>query len=92
MPKARDMDGNLNAPQLVKIVPVSHFLWCSCDTPGYDEPHLKIRTVEVPLKPGQAVAVSYGIGDFDRRLHTTEMIMKMSLFTWNLVVNGRFLT
>lgn len=43
---------------------VHNFSWCSCGQRGN---HVKIRTSQRPVEAGQAIALSYGIGDFDRQ-------------------------
>jgi len=63
------MKGRSDIPQFVKQSAVSRFSWCGCGTTIYDEAHLKIQTTNVLLEPGQAAAISYGIGDFGRQLH-----------------------
>ena len=55
--------------QLVKNVPVSSFEWCDCGDTAYDVAHLRVRTAEIALQSGKAIAISYGIGDFDRNMH-----------------------
>jgi hypothetical protein len=48
---------------------VHRFSWCSCGSESHSANHIKLETFKRPVKPGQAVALSYGIGDFDRQKH-----------------------
>jgi len=48
---------------------VHRFSWCSCGSKLHQADHIKLTTFKRPVKPGQAVALSYGIGDFDRKKH-----------------------
>jgi hypothetical protein len=48
---------------------VSHFSWCNCNDESYPRRHLKISMKKVRLGQGKAAAISYAVGDFDRRLH-----------------------
>ena len=63
------MGGGPNEPQLVRRVPVNRFSRCGCTNNLYGRDHLLVQTREVSLEPGEAIAVSYGIGDYDRQLH-----------------------
>jgi hypothetical protein len=45
------------------------FSWCSCGSETYSANHIKLKTFKRSVKPGQAVALSYGVGDFDRQKH-----------------------
>jgi hypothetical protein len=45
------------------------FSWCCCRSEIFSADHLKVRTLNRPVEPGQAVALSYAIGDFDRQKH-----------------------
>jgi hypothetical protein len=45
------------------------FSWCACGSEIHSADHIKLKTSNRPVKPGQAVALSYGIGDFDREKH-----------------------
>jgi hypothetical protein len=45
------------------------FSWCSCGSEIHSANHIKLETFKRLVKPGQAVALSYGIGDFDRQKH-----------------------
>jgi hypothetical protein len=55
------------APDLEVLVHC--FSWCSCGSETYPADHLKLRTFKRSVKPRQAVALSYGMGDFDRQKH-----------------------
>jgi hypothetical protein len=55
------------APDLEVLVHC--FSWCSCGSETYSADHIKLMTFKRTVKPGQAVALSYGIGDFDRQKH-----------------------
>jgi hypothetical protein len=55
------------APDLEVLV--HRFSWCSCGSETYSADHIKVKTFKLPVKLGRAVALSYGIGDFDRRKH-----------------------
>lgn len=48
---------------------VHRFSWCSCRSETFLADHIKLESFMRPLEPGQAVALSYGIGDFDREKH-----------------------
>lgn len=54
---------------LVLKVPVHHFSWCFCHDQGSGHAHLKLHTSEQNVEPGKAIALSYGMGDFDRKVH-----------------------
>jgi hypothetical protein len=45
------------------------FSWCSCGGETHEADHIKLKTFKRPVKPGQTVAISYGMGDFDRQKH-----------------------
>jgi hypothetical protein len=45
------------------------FSWCSCGSETHLADHIKLKTFKRPVRPGQAVALSYSIGDFDRQKH-----------------------
>jgi hypothetical protein len=55
------------APDLEVLV--HRFSWCSCGSETYSADHIKVKTFKLPVKLGWVVALSYGIGDFDRRKH-----------------------
>lgn len=48
---------------------VHRFSRCSSRGEAYSTDHLKLETFERPVEPGQAIALSYGIGDFNRQYH-----------------------
>ena len=48
---------------------VHRFSWCSCRGEAFLIDHINVESFMRPLEPGQAVALSYGIGDFDREYH-----------------------
>ncbi|KPI38312.1 uncharacterized protein AB675_12061 [Cyphellophora attinorum] len=50
-------------------VPVSTFSWCECGDAQYGSKHIQVKQKHVSLHPGNAAAISYGIGDFDRFAH-----------------------
>jgi hypothetical protein len=50
------------------------FSWCCCRSKIFTADHIKITILKRPVKPGQAVAISYGIGDFDRQNHLFEHV------------------
>jgi hypothetical protein len=64
------MNAEQQSPELddapVLSLPVHHFAWCRCSDDRFAAEHVRIQTFERPVQSGQAVAVSYGIGDFDR--------------------------
>lgn len=53
----------------VSEVLVHRFSWCSCRSETFLADHINVESFMRPLEPGQAVALSYGIGDFDREYH-----------------------
>ena len=65
-----DHDQPKSPPRVLSRVPVSTFSWCYCDGAGYTTKHVEIKTHNAEIQPGVAVAVSYGIGDFDRSFQT----------------------
>ena len=54
-------------PQLEVLVHC--FSWCSCGSETHPADHIKVKTFKRPVKPGQAVALSYAFGDFGRQKH-----------------------
>jgi hypothetical protein len=50
-------------------VPVHNITWCSCLREEFPAPHVAVRSWIQSVATGQAIAVSYGIGDFDRAKH-----------------------
>jgi len=48
---------------------VHRFSWCFCGSEIHSAGHIKLRTFKRPVKSGKAVALSYGLGDFDRQKH-----------------------
>jgi hypothetical protein len=58
------------APQAqVLNVLVHSFSWCFCGHIDFPVHHIKVKTWMQPVVTGQAVALTYGIGDFDRNKH-----------------------
>lgn len=47
-------------------VPVHSFTWCSCGREEFPVPHIAVGSWIRSVATGQAMAVTYGIGDFDR--------------------------
>jgi hypothetical protein len=45
------------------------FSWCCCRSEIFSADHIKVKTLNSPVEPGQAIALSYGIGDFGREKH-----------------------
>jgi hypothetical protein len=48
---------------------VHSFSWCTCRSETFSTDHIKLKTSRRSLGSGHAVALSYGIGDFDRQKH-----------------------
>ena len=61
--------GPPEAPDLELEVLVHCFSWCSCGSEAQSADHIKLKIFKRAVKPGQAVALSYSIGDFDRQKH-----------------------
>jgi hypothetical protein len=59
--------GSPGAPGLEVLVHC--FAWCSCGSETYSADHIKLKAFNRVVTPGQAVALSYGMGDFDRQKH-----------------------
>ena len=59
---------NPGAPPQLEVR-VHCFSWCSCGSETHPAEHIKVKTFKRPVEPGQAVALSYGFGDFDRQKH-----------------------
>ena len=47
---------------------VNNFQWCQCG--HFSGHHVSVHTYETLLKKANAIAFSYGIGDFDREVHS----------------------
>ncbi|KAM0708412.1 hypothetical protein Q7P35_005063 [Cladosporium inversicolor] len=50
-------------------VPVHSFVWCPCGRDDFPAHHLNVKTRLQPVRSKQAIALTYGIGDFERRNH-----------------------
>jgi hypothetical protein len=60
----------MEAAELPDLQVLVHcFSWCCCRSKIFSADHIKITILKRPVKTGQAVALSYGIGDFDRENH-----------------------
>ena len=59
---------NPGAPPQLEVR-VHCFSWCSCGSETHPADHIKVKTFTRPVEPGQAVALSYSFGDFDRQTH-----------------------
>jgi hypothetical protein len=60
----------MEAAELPGLQVLMHcFSWCCCRSEIFSADHIKVKTSNRPVEPGQAIALSYGIGDFDRQKH-----------------------
>jgi hypothetical protein len=60
----------MEAAELPDLQVLVHcFSRCYCRSNTFSADHIKVRTLNRLVEPGQAVALSYGIGDFDRQKH-----------------------
>jgi hypothetical protein len=60
----------MEAAELPDLQVLVHcFSRCCCRSNTFSADHIKVRTLNRLVEPGQAVALSYGIGDFDRQKH-----------------------
>jgi hypothetical protein len=60
----------MEAAELPDLQVLVHcFSWCCCRSEIFSADHIKVKTLNRPVEPGQAIALSYGIGDFDRKKH-----------------------
>jgi len=66
----RRADSTTSAPLADTLhVPVHNFTWCSCRRGDFPVRHVAVRSWIRCKATGQAIAVTYGIGDFDRAKH-----------------------
>lgn len=64
------MDSVTNLRELgILSLPVHSFSWCMCSDGEFPVHHVKVRTWIQPIISGQAIALTYGIGDFGREKH-----------------------
>lgn len=64
------MEGGIAPPESsVLQVLVHRFSWCSCGKNNHTVDHIKLESFERFPEPNQAIALSYGIGDFARQKH-----------------------
>jgi hypothetical protein len=60
----------MEAAELPDLQVLVHcFSRCYCRSNTFSADHIKVRTLNRLVEPGQAVALSYGIGNFDRQKH-----------------------
>jgi hypothetical protein len=63
-------ESTMEAVELPELQVLVHcFSRCYCRSNTFSADHIKVKTLNHPVESGQAVALSYGIGDFDRQKH-----------------------
>ena len=63
------MEGAVDTSHTAREVWVSRLSWCNCGNTKYAKAHLQIQRRTISLESDDAAAVSYAIGDFERRHH-----------------------